>query len=81
MFGLSLDQAISLVQLGIGTTQAIVAAVKAGKAQVQAADGTVLTAEDVGAHLDAALAAAGQAGTDAAGRIEDRHAGDGTGQP
>lgn len=76
---LTIENVIALVQRGLTTASAVAAAVQAGHTAVVGPMNTPLSAEDVVAHVDAAIAAAGDAGAAAAGRIEHRHDGpDGT---
>lgn len=72
---LTIENAIALVQRGLTTASAIAGAVKAGHTAVVGPRNAALSADDVAASIDAAIAAAGATGDAAAQRLEDRHDG------
>ncbi len=77
----AIESAITLIQMGLTTGKAIVDIVRAGRVAVVRADGTAITADQVETAIASALVAGGHTGASAAGRIDDRHTADGTGEP
>ena len=69
----SIGQIASLIQLGLATIEQVVAAVKAGKAQIHTESGRVVPVEELSALVNEVLAKAGQVGDAAVGRVADRH--------
>lgn len=76
---LKLDMVVGLIRAGIATAAAIHQSVADGKARVQDAQGRDISVEELNASIDEALVKAAETGDAAAGRIDDRHEGDGTG--
>ena len=75
---LGIEQVVGLIQRGLTTARAIVASVEQGRATVTNADGQPIAAEQVLDAINAASHPVPLVGDAAAGRIDGRHAGDGS---
>lgn len=78
---LTIENVIALIQRGLTTAKAISASVEAGRTAVIGAGNRTMTPEDVELSVERAIAQDGVTGDGAAGRLEDRPRGDGTGEP
>jgi len=72
----NIDGITNLITVGATTASTIIGLIRAGRVQVQNAQGQLLTAEDVVAHWNTLIAAAIAAGDETTARLLARHAGE-----